>query len=302
MERELARSLVSAMLSKKKTLLPLENLPKSIDEAYRVQDMLKKTLTSEHGYILSGWKVGLTNLPIQQKVGATEPMYGPIFSQNILRPSTFYPCVNKFRGIEAEFVVEMADHCKPLPSNKPYVVADLLERNLIKSVRPGVEICATRFDTSAPPLYASICDQGQHCGLIVSKSSISPSEFVRYHGESHKIQLQALNEAEQGVVLSTGTSSDVLGDPLEAVAWLSNALISSGRYLKAGDLVSTGTMTGMTTFLPPPPTAASKLGSSFDNASSIYVSFPHLTTFAVSMIPGKAEDEGICLYYTELSE
>ena len=301
MERDLAKSLVSAMLSKKRMLLPLENIPKTIDEAYRVQDMLKRILVNEHAYTLAGWKVGLTNAAVQQRVGAVEPMFGPIFAQSILPPSTFYPCVNKFRGIEAEFMVEMKENCKPLPSHEPHSVAHLLEHNCIKSIRPGVEICATRFDTNTPPLLASISDQGQHCGLIVSKSSISPSEFLRYHQENHEIQLQSLNEAEQAVVLSTGTSANVLGNPLEAVAWLANALISSGRYLRAGDVVSTGTMTGMTTFLPPPPSKTQK-GSAFDDASTIYVSFPHLTTFAVSMIPGKTEEEGICLYYNEISD
>jgi 2-oxo-3-hexenedioate decarboxylase/2-keto-4-pentenoate hydratase len=47
-----------------------------------------------------------------------------------------------------------------------------------------------------------------------------------------------INGAEAG----RGRGSDVMGHPLEALAWLANTLAGRGRSLKRGDLVLTGSM------------------------------------------------------------
>jgi 2-oxo-3-hexenedioate decarboxylase/2-keto-4-pentenoate hydratase len=48
----------------------------------------------------------------------------------------------------------------------------------------------------------------------------------------------AINGAEVG----TGRGGDILGHPLEALAWLANALASRGQYLKAGEFVLLGSV------------------------------------------------------------
>jgi 2-keto-4-pentenoate hydratase len=48
----------------------------------------------------------------------------------------------------------------------------------------------------------------------------------------------AINGAEVG----TGTGGDILGHPLEALAWLANALAARGRCLEAGEFVLLGSV------------------------------------------------------------
>jgi 2-keto-4-pentenoate hydratase len=55
----------------------------------------------------------------------------------------------------------------------------------------------------------------------------------------------AVAAAVDGQVVATGSASAVLGHPLEALAWLARSLAERGRRLEAGDLVSTGTCTGI---------------------------------------------------------
>jgi 2-oxo-3-hexenedioate decarboxylase/2-keto-4-pentenoate hydratase len=45
-----------------------------------------------------------------------------------------------------------------------------------------------------------------------------------------------------GAEVGTGRGGDILGHPLEALAWLANALASRGRYLKAGEFVLLGSV------------------------------------------------------------
>ena len=45
-----------------------------------------------------------------------------------------------------------------------------------------------------------------------------------------------------GAEVGTGRGGDILGHPLEALAWLANALASRGQYLKAGEFVLLGSV------------------------------------------------------------
>ena len=43
----------------------------------------------------------------------------------------------------------------------------------------------------------------------------------------------------------TGTGERALGDPMNVLLWLANQQSAAGRGLKAGEIVSTGTCTGL---------------------------------------------------------
>jgi 2-keto-4-pentenoate hydratase len=51
-----------------------------------------------------------------------------------------------------------------------------------------------------------------------------------------------------GELAREGTGADVLGDPVEALAWLANARCRDGDGLRAGDLHNTGTATDIAPF------------------------------------------------------
>jgi 2-oxo-3-hexenedioate decarboxylase/2-keto-4-pentenoate hydratase len=45
-----------------------------------------------------------------------------------------------------------------------------------------------------------------------------------------------------GVEVGTGSGADILGHPLEALAWLADALAARGRHLNAGEFVLLGSV------------------------------------------------------------
>jgi len=49
-----------------------------------------------------------------------------------------------------------------------------------------------------------------------------------------------------GTEVARGDGSAVLGDPVEALVWLANELADRGLGLRAGDVVTTGSCTGLT--------------------------------------------------------
>ena len=53
-----------------------------------------------------------------------------------------------------------------------------------------------------------------------------------------------------GVLRGTGTGDRALGDPLNVLLWLANQQSTEGRGLKSGEIVSTGTCTGLDPVLP----------------------------------------------------
>jgi 2-keto-4-pentenoate hydratase len=53
-----------------------------------------------------------------------------------------------------------------------------------------------------------------------------------------------------GVQAAAGNASVVLGDPLNALQWLAGALSKRGDRLRRGDIVLTGTCTGITKVAP----------------------------------------------------
>ncbi len=59
-----------------------------------------------------------------------------------------------------------------------------------------------------------------------------------------------------GAEVAAGAGADVLGHPLEALAWQANALSAQGLTLAAGQLVSTGTMTMLNIAEPDAPVVA----------------------------------------------
>jgi 2-keto-4-pentenoate hydratase len=48
-----------------------------------------------------------------------------------------------------------------------------------------------------------------------------------------------------GTVAGEGTGERVLGDPLNALVWIANHQSRAGRGLRAGEIISTGTCTGL---------------------------------------------------------
>ena len=101
---------------------------------------------------------------------------------------------------------------------------------------PAIEIIGTRLDpwaqAGAPMLAA---DNAAH-GCWIRGAPL-------FDWQGIDLMDGPVTISADGAVRATGAGRDVDEGPFGAAAWLANALIARGRWLRAGDYVGTGTVT-----------------------------------------------------------
>ena len=228
---------VGLFAAARQTMVPLAEMPahcrpNGMAEAYDIQ----KAFISRHDDGVAGWKVGATNQAALALFDVDEPFLGPVFSKTIFSSpaclaSRDFHCL----FIESEFAFRLA---KPLPGRAaPYGRDEILDA--IDAVIPTFEIVSPR--AGAIPKGdgpAAIADCAVGGGLVL--------------GTPHR-EFRALDLAAQGVTLridgeqvGKGTGAMVMGHPEQALAWTVAKLAALDLPLEAGQIVSTGTCTGVT--------------------------------------------------------
>lgn len=214
----------------KLTAFPPNAIPKSLDDAYAVQEAFARRWSSP----VAGYKVGCASPEAQRMVGATAPFAARIYAEDVreapatLRLRDFFAV-----GVEAEFAFRMVEDFAPSgrPSRAETAAA-------VGDVLCAIEICDTRLaDWKAAGLHSMIADNGFHGALVTGP--------VRPLAGAPDLAAQPVAMSIAGVVKGQGTGSVVLGHPLESLAWVAGELARRGHPLRAGDLVSAGTCTGL---------------------------------------------------------
>jgi 2-keto-4-pentenoate hydratase len=211
--------------------IPPNLLPKDIASAYKLQELLVDQLLSNgHGTAI-GYKVACTSKRIQDLMSVDEPFYGRLMSQSSFKDGANIPADKFFfRCMEAEFSFEIA-HDLP---DRAITIDELSD--FIGAVLPSIEIVDSRYaDWLKMEARAHIVDNACHGAWVEGK---------RFR-DWHKIDLakQRVKLFVNGKLTREGSGEAVLGNPLNVLVWLANALHRNGKQLKAGDLVSTGITT-----------------------------------------------------------
>lgn len=226
MSGSVGEALAQARLDGRKLKAAAGPAPKSLEQAYSVQDAMTEAL----GLPVAGWKIGATSKEVQAMLKADGPFYGPMFDRWI------YPAPNRIpvpeggmNIVEAEFAFRMnAD----LPArDEPYTADEIAEA--VAAVFPAIEIVDRRmtggFDVDVMWLAA---DGGANHAFSHGEGRADwrdldlPSLAVRV----------SMGDEEIG----TGTGANTLGSPFNALSFLVEALRARGRGLRAGDWVTTG--------------------------------------------------------------
>jgi len=225
---------------------------------YAVQEELVKRLLSKNAGQIAGYKVACTNKLAQELLGVDTPFYGRLLSYLIHRsPAHLNPGDFSMRCIEAEFAFEMAED---LPrENAPYDVDRVAAA--VSALLPAIEIVDTRYTdwtkVSAPSLIA---DNGCNGAWVMGDPC---RQWQQFDLKTHRVDLMV-----NGQPKLRGFGSEVLGHPLNSLTWLANALCEHGKFLKAGDLISTGVCTNI--YLAEP---GDELVANFGNLGKVSLTF-----------------------------
>jgi 2-keto-4-pentenoate hydratase len=184
---------------------------------------------------VGGWKVGCTDPVVAIKVGLERPFLGRIPALYVYQSGASVPWSDLLRPVvEAEIGFRFGRDLPPRAA--PYSAEEVADA--IDALVPGIEIPESRL-TDDHPLGAlgMVADQG-YAGRFVCGTPV--------------MRWRELDLSGQPVVLSVGgrevargTGARAMGNPFEAVVWLANERSRIGDGVLAGQVVSTGSLTGI---------------------------------------------------------
>lgn len=211
--------------------LPLPAVSPSLSEAYAVQ----RALMSATNLPVMVWKLGLTSPPAREAFGASEPAVGRLAASAILNTGTEARQVWPETFAEAEIVFELGADLPP--SGAPYTRETVLPA--IKAIHGGIELAAPRYDTSDLPLGLFVADNAMGHALVLGKRLS--------HAWEDRFADMAVDILVDGQVQEHGSTTRVMGNPLDALVWLANWLCENGEGgLRREQLVTSGSCTGAT--------------------------------------------------------
>lgn len=219
--------------------LPDDLLPASHDEGYRVNAMVAERLGREPGWQPLGWKIAGTNPVMKQRLKTPSPIYGRTYRRFLMEtPAAFDHGALLDPIIECEIFFRLGSD---LPMRGTAYTRDEVA-TAVSACHAGIEVAECRFPLAALPAMPAILADGAASGRYV----LGP-EIKSWREPS--LAAMAITLAVNGAVRRTGTPREVMEHPLAALVWLANERANPDlgwpEGLKAGEIVSTGTCTGM---------------------------------------------------------
>lgn len=211
--------------------LPRVCQPKSLEDAYLIQERLVAIL----GTRTVGWFCGASSREIQRMIGLQGPYCARVLAPSLhAGPALLAMAEHPVLAWECEFGFRLR-HSLP-PRLRPYDRVEVIEA--IAAFHPVLEVVTSRYERwrEQPPL-CRLADNG-------GDGSIVCGEAVENWYE-HDLATVTVELTVNGTTIRRGRGNEAMGDPLQAMTWLVNAVNARGATLHAGDFCSTGTVTGI---------------------------------------------------------
>ena len=216
--------------------MPLNHLPKAykprtIQDGYQVQQVLKKLSLAKNSSLRCGYKIGCTTPVMQEYLQIGHPCAGIILDETIYNGSIHLEYSNFIKpGIECEIVVTLG-------TDIPESIDIGLEKigDYIESITIGIELVDDRYvnfrKLGIPTLIA---DNFFNAGCVLGKSNRDWTKLD-------------LNNLTGGFSINghdglEGRAAEIMGDPLAALVWFARHTKQTGVKLKAGDFVMLGSI------------------------------------------------------------
>jgi 2-keto-4-pentenoate hydratase len=210
-------------------ILPPELMPADLAEAYSVRREFEGIEQRRGRGAVAGYKIGLTTPIMQQLCGVEEPCYGAIFASEVHHRRADLSTRDYCRlGIETEIAVRLGEDL-PQGGNAERVAG------AVESCMAAIELLEDlRHDYKRLTAAAMVAGNVWNAGVVLA----APVTDWRRLDLAEATARLTINGREIG----HGRGGDVMGSPLNALAWLANKLAEAGTPLRAGMIVMTGSM------------------------------------------------------------
>lgn len=229
-EAALGEALARARRSGETIGPPADWPPADPASAERIRDRA----TAAMGEPVAGYKIGATSAEAQRIIGCDGPFYGPLFAPRIHEDRATIPFPAGTLGVECEFAFRIA---RDQPAGRDGYDASSAAA-LVGSCHPALEIVGRRTRGDGFPAFtAAVADFALNVAFVHG-----PAIADWRDADLAATEVNGFVGSEQ---TNSGSGRNVLGHPLNALAWLANALAARGDGLKRDDWVSTGTCLGV---------------------------------------------------------
>ncbi|MDL2402451.1 2-keto-4-pentenoate hydratase [Rhizobium mayense] len=206
--------------------LPL-NLIGSEREAYDIQATAQDIL----GFERKGFAIIGTSEASLRALRLTKPVYSEIPPLSLLSGVKELRLPPGAMGAQCEFAFTML---RAYPDDGEPIHIETLS-DAILDCRPAIGIIGRRTRQAFPGNNVAIADFGLHVATICG-------DDVRDVSLGELAEIDVTTFLFRQTVFS-GKSASVMGNPLNAVAWLARQLAANGRQLEPNDVVATGSCT-----------------------------------------------------------
>jgi len=209
----------------------------SEDAAYGVQREVASLAATPR----VGWKVGATSAAAQALLATEAPVTAPMLAGDCSdSPAEVAVFAGQDTSVECEFAFRFA---RDLPPRKAaYSRAEVLAA--VGALIPAIEIVGCRFEGGLTGLGKArlVAD------MAANTAWVKGPEQANWGAADPKDRSVRLYR--DGKVVAQGIGANALGDPLNVLEWIANHLSTLGDGIKTGEMVSTGTCTGVTPIAP----------------------------------------------------
>src|SRR5579875_1745154 len=206
-ERDRLYQAAELLLKARREVKPIPDLPenlrpRTIDEAYALQDIVAEAMRS-----IGGWKVGATS-PDATPLFGPMPLWGGFASSGSRISATF----KRLRGVEAEIAFRLG---RDLPPRAEAYSRDDVE-NAIASAHPAIELLESAYsDPDTVDRLSMIADLQMHGGFVYG------APYADWKTSS--LAQESVAVAVDGAIRFEGKASNPAGtDLLRLVTWLAN--------------------------------------------------------------------------------
>lgn len=203
--------------------LPDELSPANESDAYAVQDAVMAGMGPT-----GGWKVGAKN------IDAT-PSCAPLAQSLIFFEGAPLPAgLLRLRGVEGEIGFKLARDLPP--RTEPYATEEVAD--YIESVHPTLEIVESRYIDIRQVAPLSVLADSNSNGALIVGAPIAAQSREAYAALNVSLKF---NDTEK----CAATGGNPAKDLLRLLAWLANHCAERCGGLRKGQMITTGSHTGM---------------------------------------------------------
>jgi 2-keto-4-pentenoate hydratase len=197
--------------------------------AYGIQQRYIGLMAGTEGEVV-GYKIGLTSARMQTMCNIDSPIAGAILARRMHRSGVALDLPRFGRlGVEFEIALRLGRDLDPAAA--PFSAA--IMSDAVDGVGAAMELIDDRHaDYASLDAASLVADNSWNAGAVLGDFVESTDDLADLCGTVR------LN----GVEIDRGHGRDVLGHPLVPLTWLANHLAGSGRALRAGDVVLTGSV------------------------------------------------------------